>query len=110
MSCHHDQKTLTNLASGQGKTVLHITHQLEELRDADQILYLKEGEVVDRGSFQELAEKQGGLFAGQMRARSAGEDEVNGQQVNVSSDGNASGTGRPSARQLFGGCLTYRKM
>lgn len=46
----------------RGMTVLLVTHRLLSLGDADQILVLDEGRLVDRGSHAELLER-GGLYA-----------------------------------------------
>ncbi len=50
-------ETLSRLA--QGRTVIMIAHRLATVRDADQILVLDEGEVVERGRHDELVAAQG---------------------------------------------------
>lgn len=54
------QKALDNLM--QGRTTFIIAHRLATVRQADLILVLQNGRIVERGSFDELA-KSGGLFA-----------------------------------------------
>lgn len=44
------------------KTRITITHRATALKDCDEILYLEDGKIVERGSFQELME-QNGLYA-----------------------------------------------
>ncbi len=46
----------------EGRTTFIIAHRLSTVADADQILVLDEGRIVERGTFRELVAK-GGLFA-----------------------------------------------
>jgi ATP-binding cassette subfamily B protein len=46
----------------RGRTTFVIAHRLSTVRDADQILVLKDGALVEQGRFDELI-RQGGLFA-----------------------------------------------
>ncbi|WP_298722139.1 glucan ABC transporter ATP-binding protein/ permease [uncultured Ferrovibrio sp.] len=55
----------------QGRTTFIIAHRLATVRQADQILVLNQGRIVERGSFDELVE-QGGLFADLVRTQFAG--------------------------------------
>merc|ERR1711972_332100 len=71
---HELMKTMAGIQENKGsaagrKTLLHITHRLEELMQADQILYLSDGRVVERGTWAELASKEGGKFAEQVKAK-----------------------------------------
>jgi len=54
------QQALQTLS--KGKTVLMIAHRLTSIVNADQILVVQGGEIVERGTHQELVEK-GGVFA-----------------------------------------------
>lgn len=51
------QKSLNRLM--QGRTTLVIAHRLSTIRKADQILVIESGQIAERGSHQELIEKQG---------------------------------------------------
>ncbi len=43
----------------QGRTIFIIAHRLSTVRDADQILVVREGRIIERGSYEALVEKQG---------------------------------------------------
>ncbi len=47
----------------KGRTVLMISHRLSTLGNVDDIIVLKDGRVVEQGTFKEL-KKKGGVFAG----------------------------------------------
>ena len=44
------------------KTVLLISHRLQTGKDADQILMMKDGKIVESGSHQQLVSGQGSYF------------------------------------------------
>uniref|UniRef100_A0A7R9W9X8 ABC transporter n=1 Tax=Pseudictyota dubia TaxID=2749911 RepID=A0A7R9W9X8_9STRA len=46
----------------QGRTVIMIAHRLSTIRNADTIAVLRDGQVSELGSFDELMEKQAGAF------------------------------------------------
>jgi ABC-type multidrug transport system fused ATPase/permease subunit len=50
------------------KTLLHITHRLEELKQAEQIFYFNKGRIMEQGTFSELVEQKG-EFAEQVKAK-----------------------------------------
>lgn len=60
------QRTLDTLSTNA--TTIMITHHLEDLKNTDTILYLDGGEIVERGSFEELKAADG-EFAKQLSAR-----------------------------------------
>ena len=39
------------------KTVIAIAHRLSTLKECDALLYMKDGRIVDKGTFKELKEK-----------------------------------------------------
>jgi subfamily B ATP-binding cassette protein MsbA len=46
----------------QGRTTFVIAHRLSTIRQADQILVVEDGEIVERGKHEELIEKKGRYF------------------------------------------------
>ncbi|MEO1455442.1 MAG: ABC transporter ATP-binding protein/permease [Pseudomonadota bacterium] len=61
-------------AMGEGRTVLTIAHRLSTIVDADQIIVLEAGEVVERGSHEALLAKAGRYAT--LWQRQAAEDEA----------------------------------
>ncbi len=60
------QKAIENLAGT--RTIVVIAHRLSTIMRADQILVLKEGEVVERGTYDELT-RENGVFASLSRVQ-----------------------------------------
>ncbi|WP_299966943.1 ABC transporter ATP-binding protein/permease [uncultured Roseobacter sp.] len=60
------------MQAGRGRTVLTIAHRLSTIAEADQIIVLEQGEVVERGRHEALLQK-GGRYA-QLWARQQSED------------------------------------
>ncbi|MBA4352931.1 MAG: metal ABC transporter permease [Rhodobacter sp.] len=58
---------------GQGRTVITIAHRLSTIADADQIVVLEAGEIVERGTHEDLLTR-GGRYAA-MWARQSSEEE-----------------------------------
>lgn len=54
---HHLQKAIEELT--HGKTIIMIAHRLKTIRNADQILVVDGGKIVQRGTHQQLAEQPG---------------------------------------------------
>lgn len=57
---HYIQSSLKELM--QGKTTFVIAHRLSTIRQADQILVIEDGEIVERGKHDELITKEGRYF------------------------------------------------
>lgn len=55
------QKAMDNLM--RGRTSFVIAHRLSTIRDADLILVMKDGDIIEQGNHEELMEK-GGFYAG----------------------------------------------
>jgi ATP-binding cassette, subfamily B, bacterial len=68
------QAELERLA--QGRTTITIAHRLSTVRDADQIVVLDRGGIVERGTHEELLER-GGVYAG-LVARDVMEEPIEG--------------------------------
>ncbi|MDG3087976.1 cysteine/glutathione ABC transporter permease/ATP-binding protein CydD [Vibrio hannami] len=52
----------------EGKTTLMVTHQLNQLKEVEQILVMQSGEIVESGAYADL-ENSDGLFATMLNAR-----------------------------------------
>ena len=46
----------------QGKTVLYITHHIEQLHEMDRILFLEQGHIVESGTYESLLALQGRFY------------------------------------------------
>ena len=54
------QEALTNLM--QNRTTLVIAHRLSTIQHADEILVVQNGEIVERGTHQQLLENKDGFY------------------------------------------------
>lgn len=66
------QQALDELA--RGRTTIAIAHRLSTIRDADQILVLDSGRIVERGTHDELSQA-GGRYSALLRGAQVGEGE-----------------------------------
>lgn len=64
------QKTLRRAQAG--RTTLVVAHRLSTIADADQILVLKAGRIVERGTHHELVARVGGEYAALWRKQTRG--------------------------------------
>ena len=55
------QKALDNLM--KGRTSFVIAHRLSTIKNADMILVMKDGDIVEQGNHEELLAKGGGFYA-----------------------------------------------
>ena len=68
----HIQEGLLKLM--EGRTSFVIAHRLSTIRDADQVLVIDEGQIVERGTHQELLDRRGfyhRLYTSQFKGRAA---------------------------------------
>ena len=56
---HQVQQALDKLIAAQEQTCIVIAHRLSTVRNADKIIVLKKGEVLEEGSHEELVAKDG---------------------------------------------------
>lgn len=68
----------------QGRTVITIAHRLNTIFNADQILLLEQGRLIEQGIHQDLL-AQNGKYAKMVRAYDASSREVKGQKSQVNS-------------------------
>ena len=54
-------------AGGGGQTVLVIAHRLSTVKHADLVVVMDKGEVLECGTWAELAEKKGGAFLAMLK-------------------------------------------
>ena len=71
-SAHLDENTerkmqMLLLEEFRSATILKITHRLSTLKDSDKIVVMRDGRVVEQGSYTELMEKEDGHFCTMVR-------------------------------------------
>ena len=60
----------------ENRTTIIIAHRLSTIRNVDQIFVLKNGNIKESGTFEELAAQQGGVFANLLRLQLLGKENV----------------------------------
>jgi ATP-binding cassette subfamily B protein len=88
------QRALDNLL--EGRTSFVIAHRLSTIRNADQVLVLDDGEIVERGRHEELLARKGfyyDLYMSQFRRREA----IETSHIQFDGDGHRSGQAIPAA-------------
>lgn len=84
----HIQSALRELA--KGRTTLVIAHRLSTVVGADQILVLRHGEVVERGTHEELLKRRGRYWG--MWCRQGREERVERERVRLEMEGTPGGS------------------
>ncbi|GMT09333.1 hypothetical protein PFISCL1PPCAC_630, partial [Pristionchus fissidentatus] len=59
------QEALDN--ASQGRSTIVIAHRLSTIKNVDQVIVMKEGEVIERGGYDELRTEPNGIFAKMIR-------------------------------------------
>ena len=63
LDAHNEKVIMRNLeAAFYGKTVVIVAHRLSTVRNADNIIVLDKGEVIEQGTHQELTQKRGAYY------------------------------------------------
>jgi len=63
LDAQNEKTIMENLGSFfRGKTVVIVAHRLSTVKNADQIVVLEKGEIVERGNHKELVEIKGAYF------------------------------------------------
>jgi ATP-binding cassette subfamily C protein len=64
LDTENESKIQKSLEKLKGKmTIIVIAHRLSTIRNADQVIVLEEGEIVQQGQFNQLASEQSGMFS-----------------------------------------------
>ncbi|KAF4122881.1 ABC-type multidrug transport system, ATPase and permease component [Geosmithia morbida] len=61
-------------AAKGNRTVISIAHRLSTIRNADNIIVMEAGQVIEQGSYETLVGKEDGAFANMVKLQSAGGD------------------------------------
>ncbi|KAJ3286427.1 GTPase-activating protein [Rhizoclosmatium sp. JEL0117] len=67
--------------ASEGRTTIVIAHRLSTIKNADLIVVMARGEIIEKGTHQELIEMEGGFYAQLVNAQQLVQNEDNGQDV-----------------------------
>ena len=67
------QKALNNV--GKSRTTVVIAHRLSTIRNADNIIVMSKGEIIEQGTHDELVKKEGGSYAKLVASQDLGGDD-----------------------------------
>ena len=71
-----EQNIITNIKENRAdKTTIISTHRLSAIKEADEIIVLDEGRIIERGTHNELIESQGWYYEQFMRQEVKAGDE-----------------------------------
>ncbi len=79
-------------AMGEGRTVLTIAHRLSTIADADRIVVLENGLIVEEGTHDELL-KRDGRYASLWQRQASGEDDEDRIPLRIVAEGEREDTG-----------------
>ena len=65
-----------------GRTTITIAHRLSTIRDADQIIVMSQGQIVEQGNHNSLSTKKGGAYAALVQAQALREQEEGQENAN----------------------------
>ncbi len=72
-----ERRIMTNIKEwARNRTVFIVTHRLSTIRAADHIVFIRDGEVADYGSHEELIKKEGGGYRSFVDAELASQERV----------------------------------
>ncbi|KAI5262318.1 P-loop containing nucleoside triphosphate hydrolase protein [Aureobasidium subglaciale] len=71
-------------AAAEQRTIISIAHRLSTIRNADNIVVMQAGQVVEQGSYVDLMSKEGGEFARMAHLQTLGTSNVGTSLSNVS--------------------------
>lgn len=77
LSEHEVQKAIAE--SIKGRTTFIVAHRISTIQNADRILYMDQGKVLEGGTYDELLAKKGAFY----RLKNIAEEEHNARQVNT---------------------------
>ncbi|GAB1312646.1 hypothetical protein MFIFM68171_02856 [Madurella fahalii] len=75
------QEAVEKVAAERTRTVVSIAHRLSTVRNADRIVVMDAGAIVEEGTYQELMEREGGVFRRMARLQSLGVLDSDGNEA-----------------------------